>query len=45
MDYTYTKVNQHSLDLAPFQAMQFGNTLQRVINAWHMPTQHLAHHY
>jgi hypothetical protein len=31
MDYTFTKVNEHSLDLAPFQAMQFGNTLQWVL--------------
>jgi hypothetical protein len=31
MDYTFTNVNEHSLDLAPFQAMQFGNTLQWVL--------------
>jgi hypothetical protein len=31
MDYTYNGVNQHSLDVAPTQAMQFGHALQRIL--------------
>jgi hypothetical protein len=31
IDYTYNGVNQTSLDVAPIHAMQFGSTLQRVL--------------
>jgi hypothetical protein len=31
MDYTFNAVNQHTLPLAPLQAMQFGSALQRVL--------------
>jgi hypothetical protein len=31
MDYTYNEVNQHSLDVAPLAAMQFGQTWNRFL--------------
>lgn len=31
MDYTFTGVNEQSAPLAPMHAMQFGQTLQRVL--------------
>jgi hypothetical protein len=31
MDYSYNAVNQHTLPLAPFPAMQFGHALQRFL--------------
>jgi hypothetical protein len=38
MDYTFTAVNQGSLDITPMDAMQFGTTihriLQRIAYAW-----------
>jgi len=31
MDYTFTAVNQGSLNIAPMQAMQFGTTIHRIL--------------
>jgi hypothetical protein len=31
IDYTYNGINQTALDIAPLQAMQFGNALQRLL--------------
>jgi hypothetical protein len=31
MDYTFNNINQTSLPIAPFSAMQFGSTLQRLL--------------
>jgi hypothetical protein len=31
MDYTFSSVNQHSVDIAPTHSMQFGHALQRLL--------------
>jgi hypothetical protein len=31
VDYSYTDINQHTLPVAPYHAMQFGNALPRLL--------------
>jgi hypothetical protein len=44
MDYTFSGVNQSSIPLFPKQAMQFGKTLQRLLQRIVYLTLSLAPH-